>query len=70
MKISAITAFVVRAPRRRFFGRAYESALGPARYAEHVVVRVETNEGIDGIGEVASVFSCTVKRSITSSLRR
>ena len=56
MKITNIECTVVYARRRGAFGRVVRTALGAASISEHVVVRVETDAGITGIGEVCSVF--------------
>ena len=56
MKITNIECTVVYARRRGAFGRVVRTALGAASISEHAVVRIETDEGVSGIGEVCSVF--------------
>ncbi len=56
MKITQVRTTVVWAPRRPVYGGAHVTALGAASISEHAVVFVDTDEGITGVGEIASVF--------------
>ena len=56
MKLTNIECTVVYARRRAAFGRVVRTALGAASISEHAVVKIETDEGVSGIGEVCSVF--------------
>lgn len=57
MKITRIHTLVVYGRRRRAYGKVTATALGPAAVSEHGLVFVDTDEGLTGIGEIASVFS-------------
>src|SRR6185437_842140 len=56
MKITQVRTVPVWCPRRRAFGGVTRTALGPAAVSDYTIVFVETDAGITGIGEVASVF--------------
>ena len=56
MKITNIECTVIYARRRGAFGKVVRTALGAASISEHAVVRVETDAGITGLGEICSVF--------------
>jgi muconate cycloisomerase len=56
MKITAVRTVVVWGRRRPAYGGAHRTALGAAVWSEHAIVFVETDGGITGIGEIASVF--------------
>ncbi len=56
MKITAIRCVPVLCHRKRAFGGVTTTALGPAAYSDYTIVFVETDAGIIGLGEVASVF--------------
>jgi L-alanine-DL-glutamate epimerase-like enolase superfamily enzyme len=56
MKIIQVRTVPVWCPRRRAFGGITRTALGPAAVSDYTIVFVETDAGITGIGEVASVF--------------
>jgi muconate cycloisomerase len=57
MRIAAIGVAVVEVPRLPAFGGAAKTALGAAPVSEHAIVLVETDLGITGLGEIASVFA-------------
>lgn len=57
MKITNIRTLVVYGRRKRAHGRIATTALGPSDISEHALVFVETNDGIEGVGEISSVFS-------------
>ena len=57
MKITNIECTVIYAKRRGAFGGVARTALGAASVSEHAVVRVDTDAGVCGIGEVCSVFA-------------
>lgn len=57
MKITAVHAIPVSTARRQAYGQVTRTALGPAGMSEHVIVRLETDAGIEGVGEVSSVFA-------------
>lgn len=56
MKITAIDAIPISAPRRDILGEGFRSALGTMVRSESGVVLVETDAGITGLGEVSSIF--------------
>lgn len=56
MKITDIDCTVIYARRNTAFGRVTRTALGPASISEHALVRVHTDAGVTGLGEVCSVF--------------
>jgi muconate cycloisomerase len=56
MKITQIRTVPVWCPRKRAFGDVTRTALGPAAVSDYTIVFVDTDDGITGIGEVASVF--------------
>ena len=56
MKIVDIRCVPVLCPRKRAFGGVTKTALGPAACSDYTIVFVETDAGIIGLGEVASVF--------------
>ena len=56
MKITAVRTVVVWGPRRPAYGGATRTALGLAAVSEHAIVFVETDAGVTGLGEIASVF--------------
>ena len=56
MKITDIDCTVIYARRNTAFGRVTRTALGPASISEHALVRVQTDAGVTGLGEVCSVF--------------
>ena len=56
MKITHIDCTVIYARRNTAFGRVTRTALGPASISEHALVRVHTDAGVTGLGEVCSVF--------------
>jgi len=53
MKVTAIRTYGVRVPRRRVF----VSALGAHPVSEYGIVLVETDEGIEGIGEISMIWN-------------
>ncbi|MBT4907549.1 MAG: mandelate racemase/muconate lactonizing enzyme family protein [Rhodospirillaceae bacterium] len=57
MKITSIRTEVVYGRRKRAHGRVAATALGPSDVSEHALVFMETDAGIEGIGEISSVFS-------------
>lgn len=57
MKITGVRTVVVYVPRRKAYGRTYASGLGPRTYSEHCIVFVDTDSGITGVGEAATVFA-------------
>ena len=57
MKITAIEVTPVCVPRLRAYGGVVRTALGPADVSEHGIVRVRTDEGLTGLGEISSVFA-------------
>lgn len=57
MKITAIRTIVVYGKWIRPYGTVSRTALGAHTVSEHGLVFVETDDGITGIGEIASVFS-------------
>jgi muconate cycloisomerase len=56
MRIAAVRTVVVWGPRRPAYGAPSRTALGTAAVSEHAVVFVDTDAGVTGIGEIASVF--------------
>jgi muconate cycloisomerase len=56
MRITGIRTVVAWGPRRLAYGAASRTALGPAAVSEHAVVFVDTDAGLTGVGEIASVF--------------
>jgi muconate cycloisomerase len=56
MKITRVRTIPVWGPRRQAFGGVTRTALGPAAVSDYTIVFVETDAGITGLGEVASVF--------------
>src|ERR1700684_4120452 len=56
MKITRIRTIPVWCPRRRPYGDIARSALGPAAVSDYTIVFVETDAGLNGIGEGSSVF--------------
>ena len=57
MKITAIEAIPVRVDRRLAYGLAGRTALGVDPVSEHAIVRIDTDAGVSGWGEVASCFA-------------
>ncbi len=57
VKITRIDTVVVYGRRRPAYGSVARTALGGSEYSEHGLVFIETDEGIAGVGEIASVFS-------------
>jgi len=57
MKIIAIDVTPVYVTRKRAYGQVTRTALGPADVSEHGIVQVQTDAGITGLGELASVFA-------------
>lgn len=57
MKITNIRTYIVYGRRRRPYGRVTVTGVGPADISEHAIVLVETDAGVTGIGEIASLFS-------------
>jgi L-alanine-DL-glutamate epimerase-like enolase superfamily enzyme len=56
MKITKVRTVPVWCPRRQAYGGITRTALGPAAVSDYTIVFVETDAGITGLGEVASVF--------------
>jgi L-alanine-DL-glutamate epimerase-like enolase superfamily enzyme len=56
MKITEVRTVPVWCPRRRAYGGVYRTALGSIAMSDYTIVFVDTDTGITGIGEVASVF--------------
>ena len=56
MKITRVRTVPVWCPRRRAYGGVTRTALGAAAVSDYTIVFVETDAGVTGIGEVASVF--------------
>ena len=56
MKITYVRCVPVLCPRRRHYGGITTTALGSAAFSDYTIVFVETDAGITGLGEVASVF--------------
>jgi muconate cycloisomerase len=56
LKITAVRTVVVWGPRRPAYGAPTRTALGLAAVSEHGIVFVDTDAGVTGIGEIASVF--------------
>ncbi len=52
MKITAVEAIPFRAPQRR----AWHAAFGTVLESEYAVVFVRTDEGLTGVGEIATVW--------------
>lgn len=57
MKITRIETTPVCVSRKRAYGNVTRTALGPADVSEYGIVHVHTDEGIVGVGELASVFA-------------
>ena len=57
MKITRIETTPVCVPRLRAFGAVTRTALGPADVSEYGIVRIHTDEGLTGLGELSSVFA-------------
>ncbi len=57
MKILSIKTIPVSVPRRDILGVGFKSSLGTLTVSEYVIVFVETDAGITGVGEASSVFS-------------
>ena len=57
MKITRIETTPVNVPRKRAFGAVTFTALGPADVSEYGIVQVHTDDGVTGLGELASVFA-------------
>ena len=53
MEITRIHCVPVRVPRR---GGVFKSSLGVSTFSENAVVEVETDSGVNGVGEISSVF--------------
>jgi muconate cycloisomerase len=56
MKITEVRTVPVWCPRRRAYGGAYTTSLGRAAMSDYTILFVETDAGITGLGEVASIF--------------
>jgi len=56
MKITKVRAVPVLCPRRRVYDGVYTTALGKIAASDYTIVFVDTDAGITGVGEVASVF--------------
>jgi len=56
VKITAVRTVVAWGPRRSAYGAATRTALGLAAVSEHAIVFIETDRGVTGLGEIASVF--------------
>jgi muconate cycloisomerase len=56
MKITQVRTVPVWCPRRKAYGGVHTTALGPAAISDYAIVFIDTDAGITGIGEVASVF--------------
>lgn len=52
MKITSVEAFAFRAPRRR----PWHAAFGTVRESEYAVVFIGSDEGLTGVGEIATVW--------------
>ena len=59
MKIIDVRYSVVYASRRRIFGRPVVTGLGTSLCSEYAFVEILTDEGVTGVGEMASVFERT-----------
>lgn len=57
MRITGVRTVVVWGPRRAAYGGVTRTALGPAAVSEYALVFVDTDAGIVGLGEIASVFT-------------
>jgi len=63
MKITRVRTYVVYGRRRRAFGRVARTALGPADVSEHGIVLIETDSGVTGIGEMATLSDSELARA-------
>jgi len=57
VKITAIEAIPVLVPRRLVYGLAGRTALGVDPVSEHAILRIDTDAGVTGWGEIASCFA-------------
>jgi len=59
MKITKIETVPYRPPLRKFFGRDVKLGLGELKDLDYGLVRVHTDEGVTGLGEISTVFPPT-----------
>jgi L-alanine-DL-glutamate epimerase-like enolase superfamily enzyme len=57
LKVVSVEVARVNVPRKRIIGDSFNTSLGAARISEYVIVFVQTDFGITGIGEASSVFA-------------
>jgi len=57
MKITKVTAQPISPPPQQFNGRPNRTALGETVNPDHGIIRIETDSGHSGIGEICTVFS-------------
>ncbi len=57
MKITAVTAIPVKVDRKLAYGLAGRTALGVDPVSEHAIIRIDTDAGVTGWGEIASCFA-------------
>ena len=56
MRIERIWTTPLYVPFRRFYGRPIQSAQGELAVTRYALVRIETSDGLIGLGEICSVF--------------
>jgi len=56
MRIERIWTTPLYLPFRPFYGRTIQSAQGEMRVSRYALVRIETSDGLVGLGEICSVF--------------
>ena len=59
MKITRIEAVPYSPPLRQFFGRSVKLGFGDLKDLEFGLVRVHTDDGVTGLGEISNVFAPT-----------
>ena len=57
MKIKSVVAVPISPPPQQFYGRPNRTALGEVVRVDYGVVKIETDEGYSGIGEICTVFT-------------
>ena len=56
MKIKRIVAVPISPPPRQYYGRPHQTALGVFQNVDYGFVKIETDEGHFGVGEICTVF--------------
>ncbi len=56
MKIKRIVAVPISPPPRQYYGRPHQTALGEFLNVDYGFVKIETDEGYFGVGEICTVF--------------